>query len=80
MEKLPTHKEVVEEVLTAPKPSLQSPNLLDVKGMSADNIQALRQRLFGTPEEFHTVPTKERKVPAPTPPKAPITPPTSSAN
>jgi len=79
MEKLPTHEEVVE-VLTTPEPSLQSPNILDVKVMSADDIQALQQRLFGTLEEFHTVPTKERKVPAPTPPKAPNTPPTSSAN
>jgi len=80
MEELPTPAGVAKEVLTTPEPPLQSPDVLDIKGMSADDIQALQQRLFGTLEELRAVPTNVKKVPAPTFPKAPIIPPTPPAN
>jgi len=38
MKQLPTPVEVAEEVLTTPEPPLQSPNVLNIKDMSVDNI------------------------------------------
>ena len=78
-ELLPSIK-IAEELLTTPKPSLQSPDVLDIKGMSADDIRTLRQQLFGIPKEFPAAPVNMKVVSTPISPKAPTTPPTSPAN
>jgi len=73
-EKLPPPPEVVERPLpTQP----QSPDVLNIKDMSADDIRKLRQRLFDTPEEFQVVPTNAKKAPTPKTPASPFTPPTN---
>jgi len=76
-ELLPPPWEIAEEPLATPRPEPQFPEVLNIKGMSADNIRELQERLFKTREEFHAVPTNTKKVPTSKLPAIPPTPPTN---
>ena len=70
-------QEIAEEPLATPQLQPQFPEVLNIKGMSADDIRELQKRLFSTQEEFHAVPTNTKKVPTS---KLPAIPPTPPAN
>jgi len=69
---------ILSEELLPPTPS----DVLDIKGMSVDDIQMLWQQLFGTLEEFPAIPMNTEEVHTLETPtlEAPTTPPTSSTN
>jgi len=75
-EVLPPPQEMAEEPLATPQPQPQSPDVLNIKGMSADDIRELR-KLFSTQEESHAVPANAKKVPTLKTPAAPPAPPTN---
>ena len=75
---LPPPVKTAEKPKTVPAPSPPPSDVLDIKGMSADDIQMLRQRLFGTLEELPATPTNTEEVRIPETPAEEA--PTTSAN
>jgi len=77
---LPLPVKIAEKPKAVPIPSPPPSDILDIKGMSADDIRELRQRLFGVLEKPSAKPADVRQMPLPMAPETSAALPTSSAN
>jgi len=70
----PPFQEIAEEASATPPLQPQFPDVLNIKGMSAEDIRELWKWLFGTQEEFPVVPVNTKELPTSKPPTVPSTP------